>query len=342
MILRSIFFGLLFLCSLSSIAQYESAVAYMDYLSSIEGDLAKDYMSYMSAMAHTNSARKMERRRAEVLSTVKEGRKKVENLKPYEGENSLREAYTRYLTILQAVLSEDYAKIVNMEEIADQSYDKMEAYLLAQEKARERLSEATDSLRTSYHSFAAINNVKLVQSENKISLKLKETAAVMMYYNQIYLINFKASKQEGYTIGALNNGDINGVEQNKSTLISYATEGMEKLNRVKAYGTDYSLVIACLKLLEFQKVEAETKISNLTDFLIKKDEFTKFKKEYDSTPPSRRDRNDVDDYNSFVLEMNKMSDTYNKVNDQLNRQRATLNDNWSSAVDKFLDAHIPK
>jgi hypothetical protein len=273
---------------------------------------------------------------------VKEGKAKVERLKPFEGETSLRQAYDKYLSILQAVLTEDYGKIVDMEEIAEQSYDKMEAYLLAQEKAREKLSIATDSLRSSYRSFAARNNVKLIQAENKISVSLEQTAAVMTYYNQIYLINFKATKQEAYTINALNLGDINGVEQNKSALGNYATEGLNKLKTIRPFQNDNSLVEACSRLLQFQKIEAETKISNLTDFLIKKDEFTRFKKEYDNKPASQRERNDTDDYNSFVTDMNKMSDNYNKTNDQLNTQRNQLNDAWNKAVDKFLDSHVPK
>ena len=41
------------------------------------------------------------------------------------------------------VLNDDYSKIINMEEIAEQSYDAMEAYILAQEMVDKKPEEAT-------------------------------------------------------------------------------------------------------------------------------------------------------------------------------------------------------
>ena len=323
-------------------AQYASPVEYMNYLGTLETEMAKDYLNYMSAMAHTNSARKLEKRRQEVLTGIREGQKKVAQLKPFNNDPRLREAYRKYLAILLAVMNEDYGKIVDMEEIAEQSYDKMEAWLLAQEKAREKLHAATDSVRISYKKFADINNVRLIETESKVSKKLETTSTVMTYYNKVYLIHFKVYKQEGYTIAALNTGDVNGIEQNRSAQVSYAEEGLEKLKDIQAFEGDFSLVTACRKMLEFQKTEAETRIAGLTDYLIKKEEFTRFKRAYDSKPQSQRTRGDVDDYNAFISEMNRLGDSYNKTNDQLNTQRNSLLQGWTSAVDKFLDAHIPR
>ena len=323
-------------------AQYASPVEYMNYLGELETEMAKDYMNYMSAMAHTNSARKLEKRRQEVLLGIREGQKKVAQLKAFKGDVKLREAYRKYLAILLAVMSEDYGKIVDMEEIAEQSYDKMEAWLLAQEKAREKLHIATDSVQASYKKFADNNNVRLIESESAVSKKLGITSTVMAYYNKIYLIHFKVYKQEAYTITALNSGDINGIEQNRSTQSNYADEGLEKLKLIQPFERDISIVTACRKMLEFHKVEAETKIAGMTDYLIKKEEFTKFKREYDSKPREKHTQGDVDDYNAFINEMNKLGDNYNKTNEQLNTQRNALLQNWNSAVNKFLDTHIPR
>src|ERR1700712_15830 len=91
-------------------AQYASASDYLNFLGGIEADMSRDYLSYMSAMAHTNSARKLDKRRQEVRTTIKDGQKKVATLKPFEGGVALREAYRKYLAILSAVMSEDYGK----------------------------------------------------------------------------------------------------------------------------------------------------------------------------------------------------------------------------------------
>jgi NADH dehydrogenase/NADH:ubiquinone oxidoreductase subunit G len=323
-------------------AQYDSPVDYMNYLTAIEDGLGKDYMGYMSAMAHS-SARKMERKRIEVLTTVKDGRKKVATLKAYHGETKLRDAYGKYLSILQALLNEDYAKIVDMEEIAEQSYDAMEAFLLAKEAASEKLRVASDSLHAAYHNFAENNQVKIVDGEKtRIAKKLEQTGETMSYYNQVYLIYFKSSKQEGYVISASNSGDVNGVEQNRSTLLKYTSEGLQRLNSIKPFENDFSLVIHCRKLLEFQKNEAEKKYLPLIDYLVKREEFIKFKKAYDNKSQHEKTSADVDEYNKLVSEMNKLGSMYNRTNDELNQQRSKLVDNWSAAVRKFMDTHVPE
>ncbi len=69
-------------------------------------------------------------------------------LKPFEGDASLRDAYKDYWSVLLSVFTEEYHKIVDMEEVAEQSYDAMETYLLVQEKAGEKMDEAHGKAHT--------------------------------------------------------------------------------------------------------------------------------------------------------------------------------------------------
>ncbi len=71
----------------------------------------------------------------------------------YNGNKALRDSAVSYLKILYSVFNEDYSKLVNMEEIAEQSYDAMEAYLLAQEKAGEKLDQAHNAYIVAYNGF---------------------------------------------------------------------------------------------------------------------------------------------------------------------------------------------
>ena len=96
----------------------------------------------MSEVAHGNRARKMEKRRIELLNSVNEAIQAGAKLRPYKGDASLRDAFKDYWMVLNTIFKEDYHKIVDMEEVAEQSYDEMEAYLLIQEKAGQKLHEA--------------------------------------------------------------------------------------------------------------------------------------------------------------------------------------------------------
>src|SRR5258706_14750258 len=330
------------LISAASHAQYDTPIAYMSHFNAQEGELAKDYLAYMSAVTHSHNGRKMERRRQEVLTDVKLAFQSTAKMKAYQGDVALRDAFKEYYSILLTVLNEDYAKILNMEEIAEQSYDNMEAYVLAQEKAAERLDEAAKKRQTAYGEFAGRNHIKLIESESKISRKLEQVGKVSTYYHQIYLIFFKSNKQEMYLVEAFNANSINAVEQNKSTLMKYSAEGLQKLSDVKAFENDYSLVAACRKMLEFYKMEAETKVQPIMDYLMKKEEFDKIKRAFNSKSEQQRTSSDIEAYNKIVNDMNKEGSSYNRVNQELNSMRSSFTDNWNNAVSRFLDTHSPK
>ena len=140
----SVFATLFLLLSISLSAQPtgDSPVDHMNYLNQLEENLSKKYLSYMSEVAHGNRARKMEKRRIELLNSVNEAIQAATKLRPYKGDPSLRDAFKEYWMVLNTIFKEDYHKIVDMEEVAEQSYDEMEAYLLIQEKAGQKLHEA--------------------------------------------------------------------------------------------------------------------------------------------------------------------------------------------------------
>src|SRR5688500_8055519 len=88
-----------------------------------------------------------------------------------------------------SIFKEDYHKIVGMEEVAEQSYDAMEAYLLTQEKAKEKLNNAYKEVQKSYDAFAARHNVQLNEAQSsKLSQRLDQAGKVNSYMNQIYLL----------------------------------------------------------------------------------------------------------------------------------------------------------
>src|SRR5688572_24943164 len=118
----------------------EGPVAHMNLFNALEEDLSKKYLSYMSEVAHGRRARKMEKRRTDLLNSVSQAIYEGGKVRPYKGDVSLRDAYKTYWTVLLSIFKEDYHKIVDMEEVAEQSYDAMEAYLLTQEKAKEKLN----------------------------------------------------------------------------------------------------------------------------------------------------------------------------------------------------------
>jgi len=317
------------------------AVEHMSALSQREELLSKDYMSYMSEVAHGGRARKMEKRRNELIATIRGSVREAEKLPPFEGDASLRDAYKAYWTVLLSVFMEEYHKVVNMEEVAEQSYDAMEAYLLVQERAGEKLDDAYGQVALAYKTFAAKHNVKLVDGEqSKLSRKLDQAGQVNKYYNQLYLVYFKSTVQEGMMVNALNQNDLTAIEQNRSSMTRYAGEGLSRLDTAKAFQGDGSVITTCRQVLTFQKSEAE-RFSVITNFLIRNEEFSKIKKSFDAKPANKRTQADVEQYNTAAKDLNTAVNEYNKVNEQLNKERSKMHAAWDSASKRFFDSHVP-
>ena len=327
--------------ALKSIAQdLSNAGSYMTYIGDKEREVTKKYLNYVSAASHGKSLRKVDKLREQLINTIYETRIAVQGVPPFKGDKSLREASVTYLQLSYRVFNEDYGKIVNMEEIAEQSYDAMEAYLMAQKLATEKLDEAGKKRNQTGKEFAAKNNINLVDLGDIMDQKVKTSTRVTDYYNKIYLLFFKSYRQESYLIEALNKGNIISIEQNKNSLLKYATDGLEKLDTMDAFDSDASLKAACQRTLQFYKSEASD-VTAITDFILKKESFDKLQKSFNSKPAAKRTQKEVDEYNKSVNEMNQAGNAYNKANNEMNMKRENILDNWNKTVKKYWDNHMP-
>jgi len=321
---------------------FNTAGEYMDYISAEFTKISKDTWNYTSAASHGKKAKKVDNLRKELLSTVFEAIKKIEKMPKYEEDGSLRDSLVSYLKLNYNVMKKDYAKIMDLEDIAEQSYDLMEAYLLAQEMADRKLEQAGDMLEIQQEIFAEKHHITLIYKEDKISKKLREANRVYDYYNVIYLIFFKCYKQEAYLLEALNKKDINGTEQNRVSLLKFANEGLLKLDTMAAFKGDLSLKNATVQILKFYADEAETKITILTDFLLKNENFEKIKTAFNAKPQSKRTNKDIEDYNNAVNDINKAVNANNSINQELNKERSKQLNNWNKTANNFIDKQVPK
>lgn len=327
--------------SSACIAQtFDDPGQYMEHIGKANQVLTEKYLLYLSGMSHGKSARKVEKRRLEVVKAISDTRYDIMGMPPYKGDRTLKDTTVAYLKILNSVFNEDYGKIVNMEEIAEQSYDLMEAYMLAQEKANEKLQHASVRQNEMQKQFAAKHNISIIETESVSEAKMKVAGNVMKHYNEIYLVFFKAYKQEAYLMEAVNQKNVNSIEQNINSLQSFSEQGLEKLKDLKGYNNDGSLIVACRNILIFYKDEAK-KGSAMTDFFLKEENFAKLKKQFDSKPGSKRTQQDIDQFNKAVNDINTASDKFNAVNNELNKQRSKSLDGWNNAVKKYLDEHVP-
>lgn len=320
---------------------FEHAGQYLDHITKAKEELTTKYLVYLSASAHGKSLRKVEKRRVEVVNAISDTRYNVMGMGPWKGDKTLRDTTVAYLKILNTVFNEDYGKLVNMEEIAEQSYDAMEAYILAQEKAYEKLNEASKKQYEMQKQFAAKYNINLIEQESEIGAKSKTASEVMHHHNEVYLVFFKCYKQEAYLMEGISKKNLVSIEQSLSSLSKFSEEGKKKLQNMTGYKADNSLIASGIRMMEHYKWES-TKGPAFTDYLLKEEEFNKIKKQFETKPESKRTQEDVDKYNKAVNDINAVLNTFNSTMSEVNKKaNAALND-WNKTSSKYLDEHMPR
>jgi hypothetical protein len=313
--------------------------AYMNAIDNAENAMNQSYMAYVSAAAHSSRKRKIEKMRVQAVVSITDCRYKIIELPIYKGDNSLRQSSINYVQVCYKVFNDDYAHLINMEDISEQSFDGMQAYLLVQEAIDDTLKAASDRMEKAETDFAAKYNVKLVSQKTELGDKMEATGKLNKYRNNIYLIFFKCNWEDNQLAEAINKKNITKIEQTRSALDKYAIEGLAALDTLKAFENDPSLAVTCKQALTFFKKEAETQIPVFTDFFLKEEEFNKLKNATEAK--ADRTKQDVDAYNKAVNDFNNAVKKYNEVNNELNSSRPQIIKNWNDTEKSFLDAHTP-
>ena len=336
-IIKTVFLLSIFISAITLKAQ--NPVAYMDKINVEFKKISEETWDYTRAVAHNKKARQIEGQRRQMINANRNGLNKIKNMQPFSGNSAYRDSTVRYLELSYAVLNNDYSKIVDMEEISEQSYDAMEAYMMAQQIANDKMEAAFDIAVAAHEKFAAENNITLIDKNSKTSDKLEKASEVFKFYNQIYLVFFKPYKQEIYLIDAQSKGDINAVKQNQESLSKLSKEAKEKLKAIIPYKNNTTLKAACTDVLDFYIMEADTKVPLLVDFYLKKEKFDKLKTATDKKGGSLS-QSEASEFNAAVTDYNKASNDYNKINADLNSKRSSNLENWNNAVSKFLDRNV--
>lgn len=328
--------------STAATSQTQKAFDYLNTLGAEYQKIKGDTWSYVKATAHGKAARKVEKRRRELLETIRKSAYAIKRMPSFEGDPSLKNAAVRYLGLNYNVINEDYAKIVDMEAIAEESYDAMEAYINAKRAAQEKLTDAYEELDSVQRTFASYHRIPVEEGQDKTAEKLDKAAEVFDYYQEMYLVFFKSYKQEFYVFEALSRSDLAGFEQNRNSLSSFAGQGVEDFNRLGSYKGDPMLKVAGMEMMEFYRAESEKSLAEVAAFLMAKNKLEELSKRMESMKDSKKTKEDVDRYNAAVKEYNDHVNNYNRISDTLTKKRTALLENWNKKVDVFLGKHVPK
>ena len=323
-------------------AQNTDAGSYMTSITNAQLTMDKAYLAYMSAVAHDGRAKKIEKMRQQTLQSIIDCKYKISDLPYFKGDNSLRKSSMDYVDICYKVFNDDYAHLVNMEDIIEQSFDEMQLYILLQEKTNEKLQSAADTIDQVQKVFAAKYNVNIINTKDEVGKNMEIASKVNHYKDQLYLIFFKCNWQDDQITKAINEKKLSGLEESRNALDTYAKEGLLALDSLSSFQGDHALAASCRQALQFYKDRAEKDLPKITDFFLQEENFNKIKKATDLKPQNSLTKADVDAFNKAVKDYNNSVNSYNQLNNNTNNSRKQIMDNWNNSNQQFLDAHIPR
>lgn len=322
--MKELLFSILFLCSFLAYGQ-NSPVDHMGELSANYDQINKDTWDYIKQVSKGRNANRIEKKRKELSATLRSAKYDIMRVSPYKGDASLKNAYANYLNLSYLVINDDYKRIVDLEKIAEESYDGMEVYLLTKERVNKKLDSAHQILNTSIEAFATKYNINLVEgNKSRIQKKLENVSDITAYYNKVYLVFFKSNWYEGEMIKAMSNGDVGDIEQFRQTLESVTTEGNELLREIGSYKGNYGLRVACQKVLNFYLAEAKIHVPKQIEFFTMAQRIETMKKNMEAKKRNKLTKKEIDEYNKAINDYNKGVEAYNKTNNYLNDKRSEV------------------
>ncbi|WP_304198517.1 hypothetical protein [Flavobacterium alvei] len=330
------------IATLSNAQEFKTPVDYLNYIGKETDIISKSTWKYTTTVAHTKNARRIDANRKALIKSIQNATKKIEALKDgYKGDVEYRDQLLAYLSISEKQINQEYEKIIDMQEVAEQSYDEMEAYIMTRDLVNKKINEEIEKLNANQKIFANKYNIQIGEDTSELGKKMKLSNEVFENQTQLYLIFFKVNYTESVLSKAIESNDISAIQQNSNALEQYSNEGMEKLKTFKPFKNDMSLVLATKKVLEFTKKEALELAPTTISFMMLNQKFQESKKVIDNKSASSRTKEEVDNFNKLVNEVNNEVGNYNKTINKFNVDRSNAINNWNVTSDNFIAKYVP-
>lgn len=330
------------LVSFSALGQdFKTPVDYLNYFEKESKAITASTWKYTKAVAHSKSARKIDATRKTLIKSIQAASKKIASAKEgYKGDVEYRDQLLAYYAISEKYINEEYEKIIDMQEVAEQSYDFMEAYILARDLVNKKINDEVEKVNASQRVFAEKYGITISDDQTEMGKKMAISNEVFNHQSDMYLLFFKVYITDANMMKALEAKDISAMQQNASALEQYADEGLGKLKGLKTYKNDPLLINATKKTLEFYKKEAVEFAPKVADFMLLNQKVEDTRKAIEAKSAPSKD--EIASFNKMVADVNKATGEYNKLNNKFFTEKNNIIKGWNTASDGFVSKHVPK
>lgn len=269
--------ALLLLVHSNSIAQSEdynlkNPGDYNNYIMKEMTEAVRKNFEYISFTVHSEAYDLMEGKRGEVIDQIKTSKEKISQMPAFEGDTHLRDAALNALDEYENAFALDYKEIIGLKKKSKDSYEAMEAYFKAEDRAEDKVNKATIQLRKAQQSYASKNNMSIAESKSHDALeeKMQNVKEVNAYWRDIFITYFKVSKEYDRMWDVLEDQKAGPLENQRHAVEKITQQTLEELHKKSAYKGDREFLDQTIGIIEYYQKTAEVDFAQIVELLKKK------------------------------------------------------------------------
>ena len=227
---------------------------------------------YISLTIHSEDYDQLEKKRKEVVDGIAAAKTHVREMPPLEGDSKLRDEAVDVLNEYKTAFELDFKSILTLKRKSKDSYEAMEAYFTAQDKAEEKVNKATRQLRKAQQIYAEKHNMRVVdsKSDDVLEMKMNKIIEVNDYWRSIFLNYFKVSKQYDKLWDALSEQKATPLNHQRNLTLKVIDQVLPELNRKPDFHGDSEFRSQTINIIEYYRQVAEVDFGKIVDVLNQK------------------------------------------------------------------------
>lgn len=251
-----------------SAQSFKDPVEYYNYIAERQRQVLNKHIRYVSHSVHSDNFRDIERRRIQLIKELNQSIRQLERIEPLKGDNKLRNTAIEVFEEYLAAFNIEFKESLSLKESSQDSFEAMEKYFAAQDKAEEKLQKSGEKFDKAVEGFVEKHEMQFEEGdENEIADQFKITGEVNSYTRELFLLYFKVSKSNAGFADALNERKAGKMAKAREALIVSTVESLQAMETKSDFKGDKSLLIKTKALIEYYQEIAQGDYETLTNIM---------------------------------------------------------------------------
>ena len=302
----------LFSCAIATFAfaqQFSSPGEYSDYIVKESSLFSEKMLDYTLISTHSDKGSESANALRNATRQLLSGLSKIERLEPYKGDGRFRNEALSVFKQHKANMEADFDLLITLKEGSKNSYEAMEKYFKANERAQKKLRQTYDKFELAQREFAKKYNMTINKSEDAddFTEMVRAVNEVQDYTQKVYLACFRVDKAESAFMAQLNDkkGNSTLLERRRAELLAAAKLASAQIDTIPKKYADDKYRDAVKKKIDFYNVKADKDFSEIVRI---------------QAAGNKKTNADVEFFNKIMAELNTFSQTNTKELNDTNQE----------------------